>query len=114
MNERLKNVRKTLKLSQEEFAERIGMKGSSISMLEAGNRNMTEQVIKAICKEYNVDYMWFTTGEGDMFTDLPETILDELAIEYGLTEEEKELTKEFLSLSKEERAVLMKFLRPAK
>ncbi|MDD2981725.1 MAG: helix-turn-helix transcriptional regulator [Hespellia sp.] len=114
MNDRLKDVRKALKMSQDEFAERIGMKGSSISMLESGKRNMTEQVVKAVCKEYNVDYLWMTTGEGEMFTDLPETILDELAIEYGLTEEEKELTKEFLSLTKEERAVLMKFLRPAR
>ena len=41
MNERLKLLRKTLKLSQDAFAERIGMKGSSISLLESGGRNIT-------------------------------------------------------------------------
>ena len=46
MNERLKLLRKTLKLSQDAFAERIGMKGSSISLLESGGRNITEQVFK--------------------------------------------------------------------
>ena len=50
MNERLKLLRKTLKLSQDAFAERIGMKGSSISLLESGGRNITEQVIKSIDK----------------------------------------------------------------
>ena len=114
MNERLKSVRKALKLSQDAFAEKIGMKGSAISMLESGNRNITEQVIKSICREFNVDYLWLTTGEGEMFTDLPESLLDELASEYDLTDEEKEVVRDFLSLSKDERAIVMKFLRPGK
>ena len=63
MNERLKLLRKTLKLSQDAFAERIGMKGSSISLLESGGRNITEQVIKSICREFNVDYIWLTTDD---------------------------------------------------
>lgn len=114
MNERLKSVRKALKLSQDAFAEKLGMKGSAISMLESGNRNITEQVVKSICREFNVDYLWLTTGEGEMFTDLPESLLDELASEYDLTDEEKEVVRDFLSLSKDERAIVMKFLRPGK
>lgn len=114
MNERLKSVRKALKLSQDAFAEKIGMRGSAISMLESGNRNITEQVVKSICREFNVDYLWLTTGEGEMFTDLPESLLDELASEYDLTDEEKAIVHDFLSLTKDERAIVMKFLRPGK
>lgn len=115
MNERLKNLRKNiLKLSQEAFGNRLGVTGAGISKIESGERALTEQMAKSICREFNVDYLWLTTGEGEIFTDLPETILDELAMEYGLTDEEKELTKEFLELTKEERAVLMRFLRPTK
>lgn len=44
MNERLKLLRKTLKLSQDAFAERIGMKGSSISLLESGGRNIPNRL----------------------------------------------------------------------
>ena len=69
MNERLKEIRKMLNLSQDAFAERIGMKGSSVSLLESGQRNITSQVTKAICREFNVDYIWFTTGEGEMISD---------------------------------------------
>lgn len=74
MNTRLKNLRKTLGLSQDAFAEKIGMKGSSISLLESGARNMTTQVIKSICREFNVDFIWLTTGKGDMFLEEDEDV----------------------------------------
>lgn len=114
MNERIKSVRKALKLSQDAFGEKLGMTGGGVSLLELGKRSVTEQVIKSICREFNVDYLWLTTGEGEMFTDLPESLLDELASEYDLTDEEKEVVRDFLSLSKDERAIVMKFLRPGK
>lgn len=114
MNERIKALRKELKLSQDAFAEKIGMTGGGVSLLELGKRGVTEQVIKSICREFNVDYLWLTTGEGEMFTDLPETLFDELALQYDLTEEEKDVVRDFLALSKEERAIVMKFLRPNK
>lgn len=75
MNERLKLLRKTLKLSQEAFAEKIGMKGSSISLLEKGRenggRNITDPVIKSICNvSWNGNFVneeWIRTGNGEMF-----------------------------------------------
>ena len=112
--ERIKLVRKELNLTLEKFGERIGLKKSSLSQVEIGINSVTEQLIKSICREFNVDYLWLTTGEGEMFNNLPETVLDELALQYGLTDEEKELTKEFLNLSKEDREALMRFFRPQK
>ncbi len=69
MNNRLKELRKNLKLSQDTFGERIGMSGGGISLLEMGKRNITEQNVKSICREFNVDYIWLTTGEGEMFVE---------------------------------------------
>lgn len=69
INERLKQIRKHLSLSQDEFGARIGLKGSSVSYIESGRNALTEQNIKAICREFNVDYLWLTTGEGEMFVD---------------------------------------------
>lgn len=114
MNERIKSVRKALKLSQDAFGEKLGMTGGGVSLLELGKRSVTEQVIKSICREFNVDYLWLTTGEGEMFTDLPESLLDELASEYDLTDEEKAIVHDFLSLTKDERKIVMNFLRPGK
>lgn len=67
MCERLRELRKVLKLSQDSFGEKIGISGGGISLLEKGKRNFTEQNIKAICREFGVDYIWLTTGEGEMF-----------------------------------------------
>ena len=66
MNDRVREVRKSNKLTMEQFGVRLGVAKSTISGIEAGNRNLTEQMIKAICREFNVNENWLRTGEGDM------------------------------------------------
>lgn len=65
--QRIKKIRKSLDLTLEKFGDRLGVTSVTISRLENSNRNLTKQMTKAICREYNVDYTWLTTGEGDMF-----------------------------------------------
>lgn len=65
MNTRLHHLRKILKLSQEDFGKRLGVTGASISRLEKGERNITEQMILSICREYNVSEDWLRDGLGD-------------------------------------------------
>ena len=91
MNERMNELRKKLKLSQEEFGNRLGVTGASISRLEKGERNITEQMIKAICREYNVDYIWLTTGEGEMFISYDDS--DAMELVDRILSEENEFTK---------------------
>lgn len=67
MNTRLHHLRKTLKLSQEDFGKRLGVTGASISRLEKGERNITEQMILSICREFNVNEKWLRHNEGEMF-----------------------------------------------
>lgn len=66
--ERLKELRQTLKLTQQEFANSLGITKSAISNLEIGNRNVSEQTIKLISKEFHVREDWLRTGEGNMFS----------------------------------------------
>ena len=54
MHERIRKLRKTLELTQQEFGKRIGMKRNSIALIEGG-RNTSEQTIFAICREFNVN-----------------------------------------------------------
>ena len=70
MNERIKELRKTLGLSQEAFAERLGLKGSAVSLVECGRRNVTNQNVTAICREFGVNEEWLRTGSGDMFEEM--------------------------------------------
>ncbi len=75
-NERIKQIRKTLKLSQAEFASQLGLTQPSIAALEGSPRPPQERHIKAICNIYGVDEHWLRTGEGEMFP--PKTTEDEL------------------------------------
>ena len=111
MNERLKLLRKTLKLSQDAFAERIGMKGSSISLLESGGRNITEQVIKSICREFNVDYIWLTTGDGEMFVYTDDDFIERIdRIMVGEDDARKNLFKALLEASDEDIAAFQRII----
>lgn len=65
--ERIKEVRKSLGLTLEKFGECIGVTRAAMSNLENGHRNLTEQMTKSICREFNVSDEWLRTGEGEMF-----------------------------------------------
>ena len=53
-SERLRQLRKDLGMSQEEFGRRIGVSNTAISKLEKNERNLTEQTAKSICREFRV------------------------------------------------------------
>ena len=55
MNERIKQLRKALKLTQNEFGERIGLKGNTITNYESGARSVSDAIIRSICNTYKCD-----------------------------------------------------------
>ena len=67
MNDRIRQLRKALGLSQQEFAARIGRKQSAVSYLEKNGATVTEQNIKAICSQFSTSETWLRTGSGEMF-----------------------------------------------
>lgn len=72
MNERIKKLRKTLELTQQAFADRIGLKRNTVAQYEIGRNEPIDAVILSICREFNVDEEWLRTGNGEMFVQLPE------------------------------------------
>ena len=66
MNERIKELRRALKLTQAEFASKIGSVQNTITGYETGRREPSNQVITLICKTFNVSEVWLKTGEGEM------------------------------------------------
>ena len=112
--ERIREARKTLGLTLEKFGEKIGMKKNSVSQLENGKNSVTEQVVKAICREYNVDYMWLTTGEGEMFIDTDDDFIERIdRIMAGEDEARKNLFKFMLELSDDDIAALDRLMKKA-
>lgn len=77
-NERVKEVRKTLGLTLEKFGDRLGIKKAAVSKIEKGENSLTDANIKAICREFSVDYMWLTTGEGEMFVETDDDFFERI------------------------------------
>lgn len=70
MNERLKKLRKELDMTQQEFADRIGIKRNSLANYETGRNTPIDAIIVSICREFNVNENWLRTGEGEMFVEM--------------------------------------------
>lgn len=113
-SERIQEVRSVLKMSRKAFGEALGVSGDVINNIE-GNRlkrpEQKEPLYKLICQKFKVSYDWLMTGEGDMFEDLPETVLDELAIQYELDEMDKSIIRNYLDLTASERETVKKYIR---
>lgn len=70
MNERIRQLRKSLGLTLEEFGAGVGVGKAAISKIERGENNLSDQMFKSICREWNVNEEWLRTGEGEMFVEL--------------------------------------------
>ena len=109
--ERIKEIRKTLKLTLEKFGEKLGVSKGAISAIETGTRNLTEQMAVAICRTYNVNYDYLMTGEREMFSDLPQTVLDELCKQYNLDSFDRSLVELYIELPEDFRQLLKQKMR---
>lgn len=109
MNSRIKKVRRFFDLTQQAFAERIGLKQNTIALIESGKRSTSDQTIYAICREFGVNETWLRTGEGEMMDPQSDDALENLAREKGLSRAEIILIEKFLNLKPEVRRALVDY-----
>lgn len=70
MKERIKKLRKdVLHLTQQEFADKIGISRSNVATYESRDGVPGASVISLICREFNVNETWLRTGDGEMFVE---------------------------------------------
>lgn len=98
MNERIKLLRAALGLSQEDFGRPLGVKRSSICLIESGDRNVSNQILVAICREYNVNETWLRTGSGAMFNELTRAELAARIVGNALNTENEFILNTFIAL----------------
>lgn len=98
MKDRIKKLRKTLNMTQQEFADKIGVKRNTIGQYEIGRNEPIDAVVNLICREFDVNETWLRTGEGEMFKPAPTTILDQLAQEYQLSDIAYVIVEKFINL----------------
>ena len=77
MKDRLKELRKALNLTQQKFADKLGVKQNTIAQYEMGRNDPSDAVIISICREFGVSENWLRNGEGEMF--IPMTLDEEIA-----------------------------------
>lgn len=97
MNERLKKLRKTLDMTQQEFADKLRVPRNTIGGYEVGKSNPSDAAVNNICNTFNVNEDWLRTGEGEMFIKM--TRDEEIATFIGKTlhSEEDSFKKRLIS-----------------
>ena len=71
MREKIRQIRYALGMSQKEFAKRLGLTQTTLSMIEGGKSVIVEKNIKLICATFNISEHWLRTGQGEMFLASP-------------------------------------------
>ena len=73
MKDRIKELRKSLGITQQDFANKLGLKRNTIATYEIGKATPSDRVVSDLCNKYNVNEEWLRTGEGEMFVPLNRT-----------------------------------------
>lgn len=81
MNQRFKEIRLALNLTQKEYAEKINLKPNTVAVIESGRRGVSDETLRAILFAFDVDPDWLLHGKGDMF--MPRTLDDDLAEKFN-------------------------------
>lgn len=109
INARIESLRKSLRLNQAAFGEKIGLGGGAIGKMERGG-TVTDQNIKLICEKYCVRRAWLVDGEGEMYDSPENSLFSSFAKEFSLSQAEQNAARFFLSLPAEERKQVLKYV----
>ena len=101
LGDNIKTLRKIRKMTQQQFAEQIGVRQSTIAMVETNKTTLSRQAVMSICREFGVRLEWLETGEGEMWAERDTSILAKLEAEKVLTPKGRELMEHFLKLPPE-------------
>jgi transcriptional regulator with XRE-family HTH domain len=99
VNERVRQVRNALNLTQKDFGDKITLAQTYLSQIEKGNRNVTEKIFKIICHEFNVNEEWLRTGDGEMFNSYSDNILFDISKKYKLDELDEKILLSYIKLN---------------
>lgn len=108
INERIRLLRESVSLTQEEFGKRLGVSRSVIKNLDYKKTKPKDLFIEHLCNTFKVNHEWLETGKGDMFVTISEYIVDKLIKEYNLDDVDDIIIRSYLNLSSDERSTVKK------
>ena len=100
-----------MKLTQDAFGNSLGVSRDVVNNWERGRVDIKDYVLKLICKTFRVSYAWLSEEVGEPFISVPDVILDDVAEEYGLDEEDRLLMEEYAKLPPEVRTAIKQMLK---
>lgn len=115
MKDRLKALRKALGYTQQEFADKLGIKRNTFAQYEIGRNEPIEAVLNLICDRFSVSKIWLTTGRGSMFNEVSQDddiqrMVDEMLLDDS-AETKRRLVAAILRLSPEQIDVAISWIK---
>lgn len=110
VKERIRKIRRYLDLTQQEFADRLGIKRGAIANYELGRNEPVDSVVSLICREYGVNEEWLRTGTGEMFEPDSGDELEALAKKYDLSNADQVLIEKYVNLKPGSREAIINFI----
>jgi transcriptional regulator with XRE-family HTH domain len=107
MKLRIKELRKSLRLSRDDFGKALGVSRDVIANIELGRLARPEQkepLLRLICEKFNVSYEWITTGEGEMQVVTKQSFIEKLSEEFGLSSTAQKIIECYINLDKQQQA----------
>ena len=110
MKDRIRKIRRDLDLTQQEFADRIGIKRGAIANYEIGRNAPTDSVVSLICREFGVSEEWLRNGTGEMFAPDASGELEALVRRYDLSNADQVLIEKYVNLKAGSRETIINFI----
>lgn len=110
LNDRIRKLRKVLDLTQQEFADRLGVKRNTVATYEVGRSEPIDAVFSLICREFNVNEEWLRTGEGEMFRLTEESAVVRLCEELRASDLEAGIIRAYFRIDPKIRDTFMRRL----
>lgn len=76
INQRVREVRQKLNMSQAKFAKALSMSNGYIAGIELEHNKVNDRIVKLICFTFHVSEEWLRTGEGAMFEEKPDPLIE--------------------------------------
>ena len=96
MNERIKEIRKFYKLTQTDFANKLGLSQNFITQLETGSKNPSDRTISDICRIFSINETWLRSGEGEMKLELTKNQEIAQFLNEVMAEDDEDFKKNFI------------------
>jgi transcriptional regulator with XRE-family HTH domain len=71
-NERIKEARKILNLSQKDFADSICISNTYLAGVENGSRRANDRIVKLCSMVFGISETWLKEGKGEIFYKSPD------------------------------------------